>query len=107
MIKLKTQWWHNTRVQRYTQCQSEEQRAQEEVRRCRKLKYFQVQELRAVVKGWPRNWSQGLLCEWGQVQQVKCFQARCGWRQGAIIVSFGSARDTIVMEAEIQTRRVE
>ena len=76
MLKLKTQWWLRTQPHEYKKWHSEAQRAHEEVRQCRKADHFQVQELRAVIKGWHRDRSPGLLCEWQPVRKVESFQAR-------------------------------
>ena len=98
MLKVKTQWWLNAEQHKYQRWRSEEQHAHEEERRHRKRKHLQVQELRAMVKGWPGDRSPGLLCEWEQVQKVECFQARGTGKRGAIIVSFGTVEDKRAMQ---------
>ena len=106
MLKVKTQWWLKAPHHRYQRWRSEEQRVQEEARRYQKREHFQVQELRAVVKGWPGDTSPGLLCEWEQVHKVECFQARGTGKRGAIIVSFDVAADKEVMRAEMEAAGV-
>ena len=106
MLKLKTQWWLRTQPHEYKKWHSEAQRTQEDVRQRRKAKHFQVQELRAVITGWHRDCSPGLLCEWQPVQKVECFQARCGGKRGAIIVSFRTVEDKKKMRDMMQMAHV-
>ena len=88
MLKLKTRWWHEREVHKYYRWHSEEQRQFELDRRKRKYRLMQVQGCRAVVQGWPVEWSPAYILEKVAAVKVEEFIARDTGRRGTIIASF-------------------
>ena len=93
-LKIKTAWWHSSRVHRYHKWHSDDQRQAEIVRRQRKLDMMQVQGCRAVVQGWQRELSPALLLDRVLTAvKVEEFCARQSGKRGAIIMSFASTEE--------------
>ena len=101
MVKLKMNWWHAKQVHRYVRW-SEGQRKREADRLQQKKEMMQYQGCRAVLKGWPKKKSPGLVLEEIKTaMKIECFFARGTGARGAIIVSFETAAEcrSVIEEA--------
>ena len=90
MVKIKTEWWHKAEQHKYRRWIDEAQRESEKQRRKKKTEKSDVQELRAVVRGWGGDRSPGLLTAISGVRRVEAFYARDSGKRGAVILCFES-----------------
>ena len=94
MVKLKTAWWKNCKVHRYSRWWNKQQRKAEQERQKEKHKQLQVQELRAVCKGLKGPECPGkLVYRVPNTVKVEAFFAREGGKRGAVVLSFASTAD--------------
>lgn len=104
IIKMKTQWWLGAKNHKYHRWWGPEQRESEAVRKAKKCRLMEVQELRAIVKHLPGNASPALLLDIPGVEKVECFYARCTGKRGAIVVSFLTTKDKVEAIAPVELK---
>ena len=94
LVKVKTQWWLDKENYRYCRWLNVQHRAKEQERAKFKRSKMQVQELRAMVKGWSALKSPALLFKMVPTAvKIEAFFARTSGKRGAIVMSFRSELD--------------
>ena len=90
VVKVKEDWWQKAQQHKYQQWFSDEQRQAEQVRRRKKEIRRDIQEWRAIVKGWGGSESPAKLLKWVAGERIEVFYARESGKRGAIVVSYSS-----------------